>query len=200
MTVTAVDAAGNPVPGFLGTVYFSSNDPTMKAPSFYLHLHRRRRRDAHLRRRDEPDHRRHRDGHGLRPLVDARHRDDRRSPPRLPTWPCRRRPPPTAGTSYTETVTAEDALGNVATGYTGTVHFTSTDVQAGLPADYTFTAADAGSTPSRSPSRRRASIWTSVTDTASPALSGGSYVSVTPAAASTLSVVGGAGSIGVSRS
>ena len=30
-------------------------------------------------------------------------------------------------------------------GYTGTVHFTSSDAQAGLPADYTFTAADAGS-------------------------------------------------------
>ena len=50
-----------------------------------------------------------------------------------------------AGTPYTETVTAEDNLGETATGYTGTVHFSSTDVQAGLPADYTFTAADAGS-------------------------------------------------------
>ena len=42
------------------------------------------------------------------------------------------------------TVTAQDAYGNRATGYTGTVHFTSSDAQASLPVDYTFTAADAG--------------------------------------------------------
>jgi hypothetical protein len=38
-----------------------------------------------------------------------------------------------------------DDYGHVATGYTGTVHFTSSDPGAALPADYTFTAADAGS-------------------------------------------------------
>jgi hypothetical protein len=37
-----------------------------------------------------------------------------------------------------------DSSGNVVPGYTGTVHFTSTDAAAGLPADYTFTAADNG--------------------------------------------------------
>jgi hypothetical protein len=50
----------------------------------------------------------------------------------------------TQGTSYTFTVTALDPYGNVATGYTGTVHFNSSDAQAKLPANYTFTAADAG--------------------------------------------------------
>jgi hypothetical protein len=50
----------------------------------------------------------------------------------------------TAGTSFNLSVTALDPYGNVATGYAGTVHFTSTDDQAVLPADYTFTAADAG--------------------------------------------------------
>jgi hypothetical protein len=42
------------------------------------------------------------------------------------------------------TVTARDASGHVATGYTGTVHFTTGDAAATLPADYTFTAADSG--------------------------------------------------------
>ena len=42
------------------------------------------------------------------------------------------------------TVTARDAYGNTATGYRGTVQFTSTDYHAVLPADYTFTAANAG--------------------------------------------------------
>jgi hypothetical protein len=53
-------------------------------------------------------------------------------------------PATTAGVAQTLTVVAKDIAGNVATGYTGTVAFTSTDAQAGLPASYSFTAADAG--------------------------------------------------------
>jgi len=48
------------------------------------------------------------------------------------------------GTATNITVTAYDQYGNVATGYTGTVHFTSTDGKATLPADYTFVAGDKG--------------------------------------------------------
>src|SRR5262249_40982389 len=48
------------------------------------------------------------------------------------------------GDGHTFTVTALDFLGNAATGYLGTVHFTSSDRQAVLPSDYTFTADDAG--------------------------------------------------------
>ena len=49
-----------------------------------------------------------------------------------------------AGVPFSITVTAVDASGNTATGYTGSVHFTSKDRTATLPADYTFTAADQG--------------------------------------------------------
>src|SRR5581483_3099858 len=42
------------------------------------------------------------------------------------------------------TLTALDAFGNTATGYLGTVHFTSSDAAAVLPANYKFVAADAG--------------------------------------------------------
>src|SRR5206468_2616239 len=52
--------------------------------------------------------------------------------------------PVTAGTAHTLTVTAKDPYGNVATGYRGTVHFTSSDAQAVLPANYLFTASDNG--------------------------------------------------------
>jgi hypothetical protein len=52
--------------------------------------------------------------------------------------------PATAGTSGTITVTARLADGTTATGFSGTVHFTSSDLQAVLPADYTFTTADGG--------------------------------------------------------
>ena len=59
-----------------------------------------------------------------------------------------------AGGTHSVTVTARDASGNTATGYRGTIHFTSSDTRPRyLPADYTFTAADKGSTPSASPSR-----------------------------------------------
>jgi hypothetical protein len=42
-------------------------------------------------------------------------------------------------------VVAKDASGNIAPSYRGTVHFSSTDTQATLPADYTYTSADSGS-------------------------------------------------------
>jgi hypothetical protein len=52
----------------------------------------------------------------------------------------------TAGTAFTITVMVLDQYGNVATGYTGTVHFTTNDPSTSviLPADYTFTTTDAG--------------------------------------------------------
>ena len=45
----------------------------------------------------------------------------------------------------TFTVTARDANRVVISGYVGTINFSSSDTKAGLPASYTFTAADAGS-------------------------------------------------------
>jgi hypothetical protein len=53
-------------------------------------------------------------------------------------------PASVAGVANSFTITVRDTIGQTATGYTGTVFFSSTDVQAGLPASYTFTAADAG--------------------------------------------------------
>ena len=50
----------------------------------------------------------------------------------------------TAGISATGTVIALDSNNNIATGYTGTVHFTSTDGAWVPPTDYPFVAADNG--------------------------------------------------------
>jgi hypothetical protein len=50
----------------------------------------------------------------------------------------------TAGSAFSVTVTAKDPYNNVATGFTGSVHFTSSDSNAVLPADYTFVASDKG--------------------------------------------------------
>jgi N-acetylneuraminic acid mutarotase len=52
--------------------------------------------------------------------------------------------PQTASVAGQFTVTAENTDFTTNTAYTGTVHFTSTDPQAVLPPDYTFTAADQG--------------------------------------------------------
>lgn len=92
----------------------------------------------------------------------------------------------TAGQAQSFTVTALDNTGNVLTGYRGTVHFSSSDYQAGLPMDYQFTAADAG-VHTFSVTLKTAG-WQSVaaTDTASPNLSAGQGASVTPAEMSTL--------------
>jgi len=144
LTVSAVDATGNPVPGFLGTVSFGSSDPLMKETSFYdtftaadagthafanaMTLWTVGAQTVTVSA-----------GPSITPAVGAVTINT--SPTRLGFAVT---PSAVAGTPITETVTALDNLGNVAATYTGTVHFSSLDPQAGLPADYTFTAADAG--------------------------------------------------------
>src|SRR5438477_12740328 len=53
----------------------------------------------------------------------------------------------TAGSAFSATVTAADSYGNTDTLYRGTVTWSSSDPQAGLPASYTFTSSDAGTRP-----------------------------------------------------
>ncbi len=52
-----------------------------------------------------------------------------------------------AGSPFSVTVTAYDLYGNVASGYAGTIHFTTTDIGTSvvLPANYTYVGGDAGS-------------------------------------------------------
>jgi hypothetical protein len=52
--------------------------------------------------------------------------------------------PRTKGVAGTIRVTAVDAYGNRVSGYTGTIHFTSSDAKAKLPVNYKFKATDAG--------------------------------------------------------
>ncbi|MDY7231414.1 Ig-like domain-containing protein [Hyalangium rubrum] len=76
----------------------------------------------------------------------------------------------TAGTSDSVDVTAYDAFNNVATGYTGTVRFTSTDPAAVLPPNYTFTASDSGTQPFLVELRTGGPRVIAVTDTGNAAL------------------------------
>src|SRR5262249_32693910 len=50
----------------------------------------------------------------------------------------------TAGDTLTVTISAQDPFGNSDPSYTGTVHFTSSDPQADLPSDYSFSIVDGG--------------------------------------------------------
>src|SRR5262249_38742321 len=96
----------------------------------------------------------------------------------------------TAGQTQTLTVTVRDDAGNVQTGYTGTMHFTSSDPRADLLADYPFTAADAGVHTFTVTFKTAGWQWVSAADPAAPRLSGSIGTSVTPAAVSTL-LIGG---------
>ena len=91
--------------------------------------------------------------------------------------------PVTAGTTQFVTVTAQDAYGNTATGYTGMVTFSSSDGQASLPADYTFQPADNGSKSFPAALATAGPQSLTATDTALPTLSGTQAgIVVTPAA------------------
>ena len=86
-----------------------------------------------------------------------------------------------AGNTFTITLTAYDAYGNVATGYRGTVHVTSSDGQARLPADYPFTAADNGSHTFMVTLQTAASQTVTLSDTQNTGLSGTVTMAVIPA-------------------
>ncbi|QEL17919.1 proprotein convertase P-domain-containing protein [Limnoglobus roseus] len=100
--------------------------------------------------------------------------------------------PVVAGTAGSFTVNAFDAFGNVASGYTGTVTFSSNDGQATFaPTTYTFTAADNGSKTFTNGATLRTSGSRTITatDTVTPLLAGTqSGILVTPAATSQLLV------------
>jgi hypothetical protein len=74
-------------------------------------------------------------------------------------------------------VSSVDQFGNVSAGYTGTVHFASSDLQAVLPADYTFSAADAGSHTFTATLKTAGAQTLSVADTANPAFSSQAQIS-----------------------
>jgi hypothetical protein len=92
--------------------------------------------------------------------------------------------PITAGVGGSFTVTAKDANGNVATWYTGTVVFSSSDGQAVLAGAYTFTAADRGVHTFSATLSTAGTQSITVTDTATAALSGSDAgITVNPGAA-----------------
>src|SRR5207244_4520054 len=86
-----------------------------------------------------------------------------------------------AGTGFSITVAALDSFGNTVTGYTGTVHFTSSDGQASLPANSTLT----NGTRSFSVTLKTAGTQTiTASDTGNGSITGNAGVAVSAASAS----------------
>jgi hypothetical protein len=96
----------------------------------------------------------------------------------------------TAGDPQTFTVTALDNAGNVLTGYTGTIHFSSGDRQADFLDDYQFTADDAGVHTFTVTFKTAGWQWVTAQDTTAPNLSASQGISVDPAAVHSL-LIGG---------
>jgi hypothetical protein len=96
----------------------------------------------------------------------------------------------TAGASESFTVTALANAGATLTSYTGTVHFTSSDPQAVLPADYTFTSADQGVHTFTADLKTAGSQTITATDIVTGSVTGSEGISVNAAAASNLVVAG----------
>ncbi len=101
----------------------------------------------------------------------------------------------TAGAPGSLTVTAENADGSTSTTYTGTVHFTSSDGQAELPFDYTFTPADAGVHTFSATLKTAGTQSLTAVDTANDSEIGTeSGITVLPGAASQVDLIAAAGS------
>jgi hypothetical protein len=88
-----------------------------------------------------------------------------------------------AGTGQTATVALYDPYGNVASGYSGTVRFSSSDVQAALPASYTFSSGDAGVHQFSVTLKTAGTQAVTTRDTTNSALTGTRTVQVTAASA-----------------
>jgi len=95
----------------------------------------------------------------------------------------------TTGQQFDIPVTLQNDLGTPLFAYTGTAHFTSTDPDAVLPADYTFTFADAGSHRFVATLKTGGTQSITMTDTKSAVITGKANYTVNAGAASGFNVV-----------
>jgi hypothetical protein len=193
VTVRALDARNNPVPGYRGTVHFTSSDRAASLPSDYTFtgndggVHTwfsgttlRTAGPQTLTVTDAAD------GTitGSFTVVVVPDAANTLAISDFPSSLASNQP-------STLTVTARDRFGNTATGYRGTVHATSSDAAASLPGDYTFNGGDGGShTFVNGLTLRTTGLqFLTVTDTINGTITAPpSPITVTPEVASTLSI------------
>ncbi len=143
-TVSMVNSSGSPVTSYTGTVHFTSTDPQAVLPANYTFTSTDAGSHTFTATLDTA---------GLRSIiatdagncisgVDSGIQVNAAAATSLVVYGY---PSPVpANTSERFLVTAYDPYGNVATGYRDTVHFTSSDPLASLPANYTYTSTDSG--------------------------------------------------------
>ncbi|MDB5306227.1 MAG: hypothetical protein JWO38_429 [Gemmataceae bacterium] len=207
MTITAVDASGTIATGFRGTVFLGSSDPAATTAEGYAFNPLDAGIPYAFTAADAGSH----TFTGAIRLVTGGPQTVTVSAPNLTpasatvtvTGQVTRLAfsAPTAvnaGDTFAVTVSAIDTQGSVAPGYTSTVHFTSSDVQAGLPADYTFTPADAGSHTFTLTLKTSGSQSIGAREVGGT-IGGGASVAVTPGAVQSFALAVGSGPIGVAR-
>jgi hypothetical protein len=178
-TVTALDANGNVLPGYTGTVHFTSSDPRAVLPADYtftaadqgVHAFSATLKTAggqSITATDTASGSSTGSEAGITVTAAAAARFLFSAPGSV-----------THGVGFSVTLTVEDAYGNIVTGYLGTAHFRSSDGTATLPANYTFTAADAGvHTFTNVVLRKRGKQTLTATDTLNGALTATDTISV----------------------
>ncbi len=191
-TITAKNADGTTNTGYVGTVHFTSTDPQAVLPANYtftaadhgVHTFTASLKTAGYQAITATDTQAPgMDGSESNILVQAA----AASTMTVGGFPSTA----TAGVAGNVTVTVKDPYGNFASGYTGTVRLTSTDSKAVLPADYTFTAADAGTHTFSVTLKTAGTHSITATDMQVPGMTGAeSNILVKAAAASTVTVGG----------
>ncbi len=199
VTVTALDAKGNVAVGYRGTIHFTSSDTHAALPADYTFT--------------AADKGVHKFPNTLSPGLTLKtagsqwvRATDKTTasitgsqtvtvtPAKATHFSVGTYNPYPASSAHSVTVTARDLYGNVATGYRGTIHFTSSDTKATLPADYTFTSADKGAhtfSYTLNPKlvlKTAGSQWVRATDKTTASITGSQTVTVTPGAATHLTV------------
>src|SRR5262245_6427225 len=180
VTISALDHAGNPYPSYTGTVHFTSSDSQADLPAGYTFT--------------AADHGVHTFSVSLKtagaePLTVAAPATSVSATTSITVTPAAASSfsiggpyQPSSGATGTLVLTAVDPYGNVATGYTGTVHFSSSDAAATLPGNYTFTAADGGVQSFYAILRTAGPQTVTVTDTQGPVITGQTVIDVLPVA------------------
>lgn len=183
-TAAVQDAYGNVVTSYTGTLHFASSDPQANLPPDYtfssadqgVHTFAATLKTAGTQSLTATDN-----------ALTGSQNAVTVTPAALSRFTVSAPASGTAGEAFHVTVTALDPYGNIVTGYTGTIHFTSSDGQASLPPDYTFTAADPGVHTFTITLRTAGNQTIVVTDTASHA-TGSATVAVSAAKPTTFAV------------
>ncbi len=189
ITVTATDANGNTATGYSGTVDLSSTDPNLVRPNDYtfqasdkgVHTFSVTLNTAGSQTVTATDTTSGITGTSSAVTVAAGTKVTQFVVVGSPT-------PLAPSVPTTVIVMAEDASGNIVTGYTGTVHLTSSDTQATLPANYKFTTADKGVHTLPITLVAAGTDTVTATDAAQSSVKGSAQLTVDPTAATQLSL------------